>query len=383
MKNQTMNSARNQITIRRNSGLRIIGAAILLSMIAANMSCKKTEMAATTSSSQEFIDLKEPQNNNVSKTILVADVADYSPLNVDPNLVNAWGLAFSDEGEAWVSAADKGVATIYDGNGVQLDPPVNIPFEGDPNGGAPTGAMYNATESSFFITAANEKSEFIYATENGTIVAAASGNAYTVADRSSFDAVYKGLAIAKNGNSFFLYATDFHNGRIDVWNDQFALQNNFAFTDADIPAGFAPFNIREIDGRLYVTYAKQLGPDNEDDEAGPGNGFVDIYNTDGTFAKRFATQGTLNSPWGIEKIGGATPAILIGNFGSGKISVFGTDGTFMTYLKSGGLPIEIEGLWSIVLPRTNLPPNERKRLYFTAGPAEESHGLFGYLTTKD
>src|SRR5207342_2952709 len=127
-----------------------------------------------------------------------------------PELVNAWGMAFNDEGEIWVSAADKGVSTIYDADGMTLMPPVNIPFGNDVNGGAPTGVIYNVTEGDFVIPATNEKSEFIFATENGTIVAWSSGpTAVTVADRSSLDAVYKGLTLAKNGGANFLYATNF------------------------------------------------------------------------------------------------------------------------------------------------------------------------------
>jgi uncharacterized protein (TIGR03118 family) len=232
--------------------------------------------------------------------------------------VNAWGLAFSDEGEIWVSSAEKGVATIYDADGVTIDPPVSIPFNNDPNGGNPTGSVYNSTKT-FIIPATNEKSEFIYVTENGTVVAAVEGTSTTVADRSSVEAVYKGVAIAENGGSNFLYATNFKGAAIDVFDQSFNYVPGTTFIDPNMPAGFAPFNIRNINGQLYVTYAKQLAPDNEDDEAGPGNGFVDIFNPDGSFVKRFASQGTLNSPWGIEEVTGEPGEILIGNFGNGKI----------------------------------------------------------------
>ena len=155
------------------------------------------------------------------------------------------------------------------------------------------------------------------------------------------------------------------------------------FVDPDIPSGYAPFNIKYLNGLLYVTYAKQLGPDNEDDEAGPGHGYIDIFNTDGSFVKRFASQGTLNSPWGIAEVPGDNSRILIGNFGDGRINIFGADGAFKTYLKTDGQAIVIEGLWAIVFPQKNLPPEERNRLYFTAGPDEEEHGLFGFLTPNE
>lgn len=340
-------------------------------------SCQKNQVSPPGIINENAIDLKIDQNNNFQQVNLDADVEEYNPLYIDHNLVNAWGLAMSDEGEIWVSSADKGVATVYDADGATLEDPINIPFNGDPNGGNPTGAVYNPT-ASFFIPPIGEKSEFIYATENGTIVAAASGNGYTVADRSSFDAVYKGLAIGKSNSGNYLYATDFKNAAINVFDNHFSYVEGFAFQDPSIPAGFAPFGIQNINGLLYVTYAKQLAPDNEDDEAGPGNGYVDIYNTDGTFVKQFAAQGTLNSPWAIAAVPGATE-ILIGNFGSGRISIFSSNGTFLKYLKNNGAAIEIDGLWALTFPFRNLPVVDRNRLYFTAGPDDESHGVFGYL----
>src|SRR6185295_5878894 len=125
--------------------------------------------------------------------------------------------------------------------------------------------------------------------------------------------------------------------------------------DPNIPSGFAPFNIRNFDGLLFVTYAKQLGPENADDEKGPGNGYVDIFNTDGSFVQRFVSQGELNSPWGMEKVSGVGGGMLIGNFGNGKINMYDMNGNFVKPLKSGGEPLKIEGLWSLTLPGKNLP----------------------------
>jgi len=368
----------DHVIIQRSLHMRTLNAALIFFFLLAVAGCQKNQVTPSTSTNQSTVDLKV-MSNDLTQVNLVSDAAQYNPTFIDPNLVNAWGLAISDEGEVWVSSADKGLATVYDGQGQQTEPAIDIPFDGDPNGGAPTGALYNPTES-FIIPATNEKSEFIYATENGTILGAASGVAYTLADRSSSGSVYKGLAQANSGGNSYLYATDFHNATIDVYNGNFVYQNWGSFTDPDMPAGYAPFNIREIDGQLYVTYAKQLAPENKDDDAGVGHGYVDVYNTDGSFVKRFASQGTLNSPWGIEKIPGSHPGIMIGNFGSGKINVFDMNGNFMMNLKSGGSPIKIDGLWSITFAGTNLPANERNRLYFTAGPDGESHGIFGYLT---
>src|SRR5262249_31928336 len=143
--------------------------------------------------------------------------------------------------------------------------------------------------------------EFLFATEEGTILAFNESfdpnNAIVVVDRSSFNSVYKGLAIAKSNEELFLFATDFHNGFIDVFDSSFNYITSF--TDLQIPSGFAPFNVRWIHGKLYVTYAKQLAPDNHDDQAGPGNGFIDIFDTNGTFEKRLVSNGALNSPWGL------------------------------------------------------------------------------------
>jgi uncharacterized protein (TIGR03118 family) len=157
--------------------------------------------------------------------------------------------------------------------------------------------------------------------------------------------------------------------------------------DPMIPAGFAPFNIRLIDSVLYVTYAKQLGPENKDDEKGAGNGYVNIFNTSGSLVKRFASQGKLNSPWGIEKapegFGQGKRVILIGNFGDGHINVYEEgEGEFLRPLTNYGKPVWIDGLWAITFPDNNVPGDDPNKLYFTAGPNDEGHGLFGYLTKQ-
>ncbi|MCY7409197.1 MAG: TIGR03118 family protein [Chitinophagales bacterium] len=365
-------------TIKNFKKLTIAGAGIfILFLLTTIQSCQKSEITASTPLDPSAIDLKLDQSNNFKQVNLDADVDEYAPLYIDLNLVNAWGLAMSDEGEIWVSSADKGVATVYDADGATIEDPINIPFQGDPNGGNPTGALYNSTLE-FIISNNGEKSEFIYATENGTIVAAASGNSFTVADRSSFGEVYKGLAMGKSNGNNYLYATDFRNAHIDVLDKNFNYVSGFAFQDATMPVGYAPFGIQNINGQLYVTYAKQLGPENKDDDAGAGHGFVDIYNTDGSFVKRFDSQGNLNSPWAIAEVPGGSQ-ILIGNFGSGKIMVFDMNGNFMKFLKSNGTAIKIDGLWALTFPFKNLPEVDRNRLYFTAGPDEETHGVFGYL----
>jgi len=201
--------------------------------------------------------------------------------------------------------------------------------------------------------------------------------------------------MASTGGAWYLYATDFHNGHIDVFDQNFNYISSTMFNDPTIPSGFAPFNIRKLGDKLYVTYAKQLGPENEDDEAGPGNGYVNVFNTDGTLVRRFASQGVLNSPWGMEILkqnngfevetddsADASPIILIGNFGDGHINSFDVNGNPIGPLMTQGQAIEIEGLWSISYPpQGNAAYRDvRNRLYFTAGPDDEEHGIYGYIS---
>ena len=187
-----------------------------------------------------------------------------------------------------------------------------------------------------------------------------------------------------------LFATDFHNGKVDMFDSSFHWVGSF--TDATVDAGFAPFNVQNIGGWLFVTFAKQLGPENEDDEAGPGNGFVDIFRPDGHLVRRFASHGMLNSPWGLavatRSFGKFRDALLVGNFGDGRINAYNLrTGAFLGQLSDPhGGPIQIEGLWALGFGRDSdwgrdddnddVPNNA---LYFTSGPADESHGLLGVI----
>jgi uncharacterized protein (TIGR03118 family) len=377
MKNQT----KKTIGIFRQGQLLGLYAPIATALLFTGIfsSCQKTDLNSM--ATEDAMDMRL-HHSELTQTNLVGNNDEYSPVFIDPNVVNAWGLAFSDEGEIWVSAAETGMSFIYDESGATLMSPVTIPGGGpDAGPGNPTGMLYNTTQS-FVIPESGEVSEFIFATENGTIAAWASGSiAQTVVDRSAEGAVYKGITFTKtisSGN--FLYAADFHNARIDVFNSDFVYQPAIQFIDPDMPAGFAPFNVKAIDGLIYVTYAKQLGPDNMDDEAGPGNGYINIFTPNGSFVQRFASNGTLNSPWGITQTAGLQKAILVGNFGNGRISVFTSNGNFKSFLQvTEGVPVEIEGLWAIEFPGENLEGDAHNRLYFTAGPGEEEEGLFGYL----
>lgn len=317
------------------------------------------------------------------QTNLVADTAGYGAARIDTNLDNPWGIAIGPTGILWISNNHSGSTAVYSGSGAQALPEVNIPLNGDENGASPSGVIYNNT-SGFMIPSNGMPAKFIYVTENGVITAWNSGDStILVADRSAANAVYKGIAMANDGTGNFLYVADIHNARVDVFDQSFNLVSGKSFTDPGIPAGFAPFNIVNIGGQLYVTYAKQKGPDNTDDQSGPGNGYVDIYNPNGTLVKRFASQGKLNSPWGVAQapasFGQGNNAILVGNFGDGHINVFDANGNYQGQLMNGNTPISIDGLWAIVFPQNTAGSLDLNTLYFTAGPQEETYGIFGYI----
>lgn len=324
-----------------------------------------------------------------SKYLQVNLVSDVNiGVKVDPALTNAWGIAISPNGFFWVSAAKSGTSTIYDKDGNTKLAPVTIPTHGNPtSGGSPTGQVYNsAADDDFWVPGTTERSRFIFAGEDGIISAWTGGPAAKiVVDRSAHDAVYKGLTLGQVNGAYFLYAANFKGRKIDVfYNQGFQLVTDKPFEDASIPADYGPFNIQNIDGWLYVTYAKLKGPDNEDDEAGPGNGFVNIFHPNGTLIKRFVTGGKLNSPWGItkapESFGQFKGAILIGNFGDGLIHAYDKDGHCLGTLKDKNHKnIWIEGLWALVFPEKTLTPEDQSHLYFTAGPNEEENGLFGFI----
>ena len=320
---------------------------------------------------------------NYQQTNLVADTSSYNPAFIDSSLKNAWGIALSPTGVVWVSDNGAGATSIYDSTGKTLFGPVAIPSETDHFGGNPTGQVFNSTPD-FIIPGIQKLARFIFANENGTISGWPSGDsALIVANRSSDNAVYKGIAIANDGTANFLYAANFKGQKIDVFDNAFNYVTSKPFTDPNLPAGFGPFNIANIGGKLYVTYAKLKAPDNEDDEAGAGNGYVDIFDANGILISRFASQEVLNSPWGIarapEGFGLPFHAIVVGNFGDGKINAYDSTGVYLGVLQSGGSTIVIPGLWALDFPNNESATANPNKLYFTAGPGDETHGLFGFL----
>lgn len=313
---------------------------------------------------------------------LVADIASIGAVTVDPNLVNPWGMAFGSTGILWVANNGTGTSTLYAQDGTKQALTVTIPAAAAGSTGVPTGTVFNSTTD--FNMATGGPALFLFAGEDGTIAAwnAASGTtASIVSDRSATGAVYKAIAMAQTGGANFLYVTNFHGGTVDVFDKNFAFVKSF--NDATIPAGFAPFGIATINGNLYVSFAKQLAPDNTDDESGAGNGFVDIFNPDGTLIRRFATQGSLNSPWGIAVapagFGTFAGDVLIGNFGDGLIGAYDPNtGALVDLLRSpGGAQINIPGLWQLLFA-----PDGAPTLFFSSGPNDETHGLVGTLTPR-
>jgi uncharacterized protein (TIGR03118 family) len=315
---------------------------------------------------------------------------------VDRNLVNAWGLASGPGGPWWVSDNGTDRSTLYTGEGAVQSLVVSLPA-----GAAPTGVAFNGGTSFVVSDGTNSgPAVFLFAGEDGRIFGwnpgvpppAPSTSAFPAYDSSTSGAIYKGLTLATTGTGNRLYATDFHNRRVDVLDGTFQPVDlpAGAFVDPRVPDGFAPFGIRNIAGRIFVTYAKQ-DEDGEDDVAGQGLGFVDVFGTDGTFLARIATRGLLNSPWGLAlappSFGRFGGDLLVGNFGDGKIVAYRVSDDMRKAEPEGvlhetnGHPITIEGLWSISFGNDG-PAGPSDTLFFTAGPGDEDHGLFGRIEVR-
>lgn len=324
------------------------------------------------------------QHNLVSDGSVAAD-------NTDPNLVNPWGIAFNPFSFAWIAANGTGNATVYDGAGKPQSPVVKVPTARNTNGeGTPTGIVFNGAPIGFevFKDGVSAPSQFIFATEDGTISGWAPTvdptNAIRMIDNSESGAVYKGLALGAAGNGVFLYAADFHNNRIDVFDSAFKrVQPESAFFDPNLPEGFAPFNVQAINGNLYVAYAKQ-DSNRRDDVAGPGSGYVNVFDLRGNLIKRVTSQGALNSPWGMALapagFGTFSGRLLVGNFGDGKINAYDvvTGDAVGPLTRPDQQPVQIDGLWGLAFGNgvANQPVNS---LFFTAGPGNEEHGLYGRI----
>jgi len=322
-----------------------------------------------------------PTTSLYHETALVSDQSGVAA-NTDPQLVDAWGIADAPGGAFWVNDNGTGLSTLYNTTGVKQGLEVTIP---PPSGSAvtaaPTGMVYNT--SGFNVGGA--PASFIFGTEDGTISGWNSGSSATLeVDNSAAGAVYKGLALGESNGASQLYAANFHSGMVDVFNSSYSTVGSF--TDPSIPAGYAPFNVANINGLLYVTFAKQMGPTNHDEVDGPGLGYLDTFNMDGTNPHRLVSQAHLNAPWGMvvapSTFGQYGNDLLVGNFGDGTINVYNpTSGAYLGTLDTAvGTPLAIPGLWALIFGNGGQGGNTGT-LYFSAGPDNEAHGLFGSITT--
>jgi uncharacterized protein (TIGR03118 family) len=355
------------------------------------------------------------QNHNVInhyvQTNLVTDPnSGFSAAFTDKNLKNPWGMARSAGSPWWISDNNAGVSTLYSGTGVARTLVVTIP---GPNGtfpctapntppncfvAAPTGVVFNGSPD-FDLSPGDQSTAaaFIFATEDGTISAWAGGNAATLeVDHSAIPtaaegAVYKGATIGEFKGKRFLYVTNFRAGKVEVYDTNFHQvtlsgddEQEGVFEDERIPSGFAPFNIQNIGGSLFVTYAKQ-NADKHDDVAGDGLGFVDLYSPSGKLLTRFEHGSWLNAPWGIvwapRDFGEFSNDILVGNFGSGWIAAYnGFTGQFIGFMRDhNGSILQIDGLWGLTFGNS-ASAGPYNSLFFTAGVNGEADGLFGTLT---
>jgi len=364
-------------------------------------------------------------SDSIGPTVLITDLVGndnpltdsngivHRPLNLDPSLTNPWGVGESTGSPFWVSDNASHLSTLYNSLGAKQSLVVSIPTPQDlvNPAGAPTGLVFNidgGANGGFKISGFTRTGQptsasavFLFSSEDGTILgwnpgvnpagfdpAKAGTYAIIAVDNSQAGAVYKGLAIAKDADGkTFLYATNFHDGTVEVYGDDFKPPTSGfasdAFTDQHLKKGYAPFNVIPEDGKLFVTYAVQ-DTDKEDDVAGPAHGIVNTFDLHGGSLQRFTQHGHLNSPWGLVKapasFGQFAGDILIGNFGNGRINAYTPSGEFVgPVVNSEGQPILIDGLWTLTVGNGG-NGGDANKVYFTAGPNDEKDGLFGSLT---
>jgi uncharacterized protein (TIGR03118 family) len=324
------------------------------------------------------------QTNSYQQTNLVSDMAGVAN-NTDPKLINPWGISFFPGQPFWIADNNSGYSTIYDANGISMAPsPVLIPAPpGDASPATPTGTVINQTAG---FKVGGFPSQFLFDSEDGTISGwYNSGNAVLLVDRSTMGAVYKGLAMITNATGSFLLATNFHSGAVEVFDSNYNLVTlTGSFTDPTLPANYAPFGVQPIGSQVFVTYALQDSA-RHDPVSGAGNGYVSVFDMNGNFVSRFASTGTLNAPWGTVQasasFGMFSNNVLIGNFGDGTINAFDTHGNFLAQLKDPtGAVISNGSLWALVFGAGGT--GDPNTLYFTAGLANEGHGLFGAIAAS-
>jgi uncharacterized protein (TIGR03118 family) len=324
---------------------------------------------------------------------------------IDANLSNPWGIAVGPGLPFWIADNASNLSTLYSGTGVvetqqttgSTDVGIAIPSSAAGVQSNPTGQVYNGS-GGFLIATPNgqETALFMFDGEGGTIAAWAQDSGATAV--TAYDdgivngtnhAVYKGLAIGTVSGATYLYATDLHNNKVDVFDTNFAkpaaMQGRFV--DPNMPAGFVPFGIAAVNNQLYVTFAMQ-DQAMHDEVAGAGLGYVDVFDFNGNFVSRFASGGALNAPWGIAVaptgFGSLAGEVLIGNFGDGTVNIFTPNGTSLAtsagpLMVSNGGALSIPGLWSLVFGNGD-PDKPVTTLFYTAGFADQTDGVFGSIS---
>jgi uncharacterized protein (TIGR03118 family) len=298
--------------------------------------------------------------------------------HVDPQMINPWGLVYGPGSPFWVSDAGSGFSTLYDGTGVKQSLVVTIPPASGTGPGSPTGIAYNGS-SEFKIM--NWTSAFLFDTLDGTISGWSHfdpNNALIGVNNSGSGTSYTGLAITSKPSGNLLYAADFAHNKVDVYNGTFQFVTSF--TDTNLPAGFAPFGIQDIGGKVYVAFAATNG--------GAG-GYIDIFQENGAFVKTLISGAPLNQPWGFAvapaNFGPLSNTLLISNnTNTGTINGFNlTTGAFVgTIVNSIGKPIKINQLWGIEFGGGTPSNGKTNQLFYTAGPKNNLNGLFGVISFK-
>ena len=332
-------------------------------------------------------------------TYLVSSSSTIPAQNVDSRLINAWGLAFAPTAYAWVSDAGSNYSSLYDGNGSPPASTSGVPaYVTIPSGtsgiAGPTGIVYNSSSSGFDISSGgvSAPATFLFATLGGAIEGwneTVNANSAVVAYNSTNGASFTGLTMATVNGTSYLYAADFKNDAIDVFNSSFAPVMPGAFFDSAIPSGYAPYNIQNIPNasgtpQLYVTYAQPSATSPQHVTFGTGLGYVALFQWDGTLISTLVSQGALNAPWGLaiapSNFGTLSGDLLVGNLGNGAINAYNpTTGASMgAMMGSNGQQLFVPGLWGLAFGNSydSQPTNT---LFFTGGPDTQTAGVFGRI----
>jgi uncharacterized protein (TIGR03118 family) len=330
------------------------------------------------------------ESNSYHQTNLVSDQPGVALIQ-DPDLVNPWGISMSGTSPFWVANNGSGTSTLYAGD-VNGSPFIKNALVVTIPGGSPTGTVFNTGGTTDFVVTsgtASGRATFLFASQVGIVSGWNAGvppppPSTQAQVGATGDAVYSGLAIGQVDTATYLYAADFEHGKIDVYDKAFQPATlDGSFSDPNIPNSYSTFNIQNIGGKLYVTYAQQSHKE-PDEETGHGSGFVDVFDTSGHLLQRLIKGNHLKAPWGIAlapaNFGAFSNALIVGNFGDGQLHAFDPEsGRYLGEMKDeNGKPIVIDGLWGITFGNGG-NGGDRNALYFAAGPDDETHGLFGSL----